>query len=260
MSSIPVIACPVGKEKRMMGPLETPSSPAFPVLDPIIVDDEMENAYRDSDMDFLDPSRLQMSSERAGREFDDFFPRAPSSRTVTESETSCLSPSELSIKKHYQSPDTLTQPHLLASDPPSDSPENSSRSSSSESPRNHPSNQSFTSSNSPGNGESAILPFGYSGDWINSDLVSVKDDMLFGLDSGAFAVDADIESSNKVMDASFDFESAASSPSPLKTGATPQPKVQARAKSQLRNNQAADSMVASPVSKLTNFPPYAFLN
>lgn len=74
------------------------SSPSFPVLDPIIVDDSMENNYGDTDVDFLDPARLSVSSANAGRDFDDLFAHAAPSRAVPDSESSHLSPSELSGK------------------------------------------------------------------------------------------------------------------------------------------------------------------
>jgi hypothetical protein len=52
-----------------------------------------------------------------------------------------------------------------------------------------------------------------------------------------------------VMDAAFDFESAASSPSPLKVDNAPQPRPQKRAKPHLRNPSSSKSRhSASPVS------------
>ena len=75
---------------------------------------------------------------------------------------------------------------------------------------------------------------------MNPDLSSVKEESLFGLDlslpnlDGAFPTDTDLESSNKAMDAAFDFESAASSPSPLKSESA-QPRIAKRSKSQMRS-------------------------
>lgn len=207
-----------------MGPAETAPSPAFPVLDPIIVDDEMENTYKDADMEFLDPARLQMSPGNAGQEFDDLLARATSSRTLNaDSESSCLSPSELSVnKRNYAEQERLRQPRIMAADSPVESPDNSSRSSSSESPRNnHLRHSSVASSASAAQSENAMMPFGYtSDDWMNPDLGSVKEESLFGLDTSSphpvangLPMEGDLESSNKAMDAAFDFESAASSPS-----------------------------------------------
>lgn len=229
-----------------MGPAETAPSPAFPVLDPIIVDDEMENTYKDADMEFLDPARLQMSPGNAGQEFDDLLARATSSRTLNaDSESSCLSPSELSVKRNYAEQEHLRQPRIMTADSPVESPDNSSRSSSSESPRNnHLRHSSVASSASAAQSENAMMPFGYtSDDWVNPDLESVKEESLFGLDSSSLhpvanglPMEGDLESSNKAMDAAFDFESAASSPSLLKTDATSQSKLQKRYKSQMRNS------------------------
>ncbi|PWY77432.1 membrane-tethered transcription factor [Aspergillus heteromorphus CBS 117.55] len=241
----------------MMGSAEAASSPAFPFLDPIVVDDEMGNPYHDTDMDFLDTARMQVSAENAGRDFDDIlFSRAPPSHPATESEPSCLSPSELSLKRSYQEQDTLRQVNMVSSDSPAESPDGSSPSSSSTSPRNHVRNPSVTSSASAVHSENTVMPFGYStDDWMNPDLSSLKEESLFGLDlsmpnlDGGFPTDTDLESSNKAMDAAFDFESAASSPSPLKTEPPPQPKFPKRSKSQYRSVSGASSR--NPASPMT---------
>lgn len=229
------------------------SSPSFPVLDPIIVDDEMEGAYRDSDMGFLDHSGLSMSSADAGRDFDDLFAHGPSTRMVTDSD-SCLSPSELSVKQQFQDHDKLRQPHVVASESPVDSPDNSSRSSSSESPRNHLRNTSVTSTSSAVHSENANMPFRFSSEeWMNSELESVKEEPYFGLNNSmptenGFNVGTDLESSNKAMDAAFDFESAASSPSHLKAETTPQARSKKRVKAKLRSPSNSARYSAENVS------------
>lgn len=253
----------------MMGSAEAASSPVFPSLDPIVVDDEMENPYRDTDLDFFDSARLQMN-EAAGQDFDDLFARSHSSRTVTDSESVCLSPSELSVKRPFQEQDGLRQPKIVASHSPAESPDNSTPSSSSDSPRNHIRNTSVASSTSVIHSDHAnIMPFGYATeDWINSELASMKEETsMFGFDpslpamEGAFPVETDLESSNKAMDAAFDFESAASSPSPLKTDSTPQPKIQKRLKSQMRGtSHSASRQSASPVCTQTLILPRPFTN
>ena len=251
-----------------MGPAETAPSPAFPVLDPIIVDDEMENTYKDADMEFLDPASLQMSPGNAGQEFDDLLARATSSRTLNaDSESSCLSPSELSInKRKFAEQERLRQPRIMAADSPVESPDNSSRSSSSESPRNnHLRHSSVASSASAAQSENAMMPFGYtSDDWMNPDLGSVKEESLFGLDTSSphpvangLPMEGDLESSNKAMDAAFDFESAASSPSLLKMDATS--RLQKRYKSQMRNSsnlttRKSTSPVRCLLKKFNLFP------
>lgn len=72
---------------------------------------------------------------------------------------------------------------------------------------------------SPGSvGAERFLPDG----WSNTDSFSATQDNFFGQDNGSsflkndFTVDGDIEMSNKAMASAFDFDSAASSPSPLK--------------------------------------------
>jgi hypothetical protein len=99
------------------------------------------------------------------------------------------------------------------------------------------------------------MPFGYtSDDWGTQDYDHVKDESLFGFDAslpnleGPYQAETDLESSNKAMDAAFDFESAASSPSPLKIGSTPQPRVQKGSRSRLRGTPgSAKRKSASPV-------------
>ncbi|KAE8353411.1 hypothetical protein BDV28DRAFT_133137 [Aspergillus coremiiformis] len=241
-----------------MGPAEAASSPTFSALDPIVVDNDMDHPYQDTNVDFLDSVRLQMSSETAGREFDDLFGHSTSSRTVTESGSVCLSPADLSLKRPYQDQDTLRKPNLVKSDSPAESPEASSRSSSSESPSFHLQNTSIASSASAIQSESHIMPFGYtSEDWLSQDLGSVKEESLFGFDpssissmDGAFP---DLESSNKAMDAAFDFESAASSPSPLKIESTPQPTTQKSLRTQLRRTSRSNRS-ASPQFHPTGSP------
>ncbi|KAE8154415.1 hypothetical protein BDV25DRAFT_147663 [Aspergillus avenaceus] len=243
-----------------MGPAEAASSPAFPALDPIVVDNDMDNPYQDSNLDFLDSAQLQMSSENAGRDFDDLFAHSTSSRTVTESGSVCLSPSDLSLKRPYSEQETLRQPNLVKSDSPAESPEASSRSSSSESPRNHLRNTSVASTTSAIQSETNMMPFGYtSEDWLNQDLGSVKEEVMFGFDPSAMAnMDGnfpDLESSNKAMDAAFDFESAASSPSPLKTESTPQPSNQKGLRPQFRSaSSSAHKRSASPQIQPTGSP------
>lgn len=228
-----------------MGPAETAFSPAFPAVDPIVVDNDMENPYQDSNLDFLDSAHLQMSSENAGRDFDDLFAHSTSSRTVTESGSVCLSPSDLSLKRPFPEQDTLRQPNLVKAGSPAESPEASSRSSSSESPRDHIRNASVASSASAIQSETHMMPFGYtSEDWLSQELSSVKEESLFGFDPSAINSNMDgafpdLESSNKAMDAAFDFESAASSPSPLNIESTPQPPSQKSLRTQFRSTSTS---------------------
>ncbi|KAJ6013717.1 hypothetical protein N7540_008308 [Penicillium herquei] len=196
-----------------MGPSDAPSSPTFPALDPIIMDDEMESAFRNANMDFLDPTKLEIPSESAGGDFDDLFARVTHNRSNGAPESS----------KPYQDQHPLRQPPLVAADSPADSPGNSSRSSSSESPRAHLRHASIASSTSVAHSENPMTSAGFSTeDWMRPELSSVKEESPFTIEpsfpmDGGFSMDPDLESSNKAMDAAFDFESAASSPSPLKT-------------------------------------------
>ncbi|KAJ5832646.1 hypothetical protein N7474_000957 [Penicillium riverlandense] len=233
-----------------MGLTEAPSSPAFPSLDPIIVDDEMQSTFHDADMDFLDPAKLEMSAGNAGGDFDDLFAGIPNSHTNGTAESS----------KAYQDQNPLRKPPLLSADSPAESPEDSSRSSSSESPRNHLRQASVASTNSVAHSDNPLASNGFPPeDWMHPELSSVKEEPLFGEDSSFPAgFSADLEFSNKAMDAAFDFESAASSPSPLKIENAPQPKGQKRPKSQVwsPNSSAAqpsaEAAAASSVGHLVS--------
>ncbi|KAJ5902120.1 hypothetical protein N7495_002648 [Penicillium taxi] len=193
-----------------MGPSETHSSPIFPSLDPIIMDDEMESAFRDTKMDFLDPTHLEMPSGSAGGDFDDLFARVTHSRSNGGTESS---------KTYDQHP--LRQPPVMAADSPAESLDNSSPSSTSGSPRDRLRHPSIASTTSAALSENPRASIAFSADdWIRPDLSSVKEESPFTIDPSyslntGFPMDPDLESSNKAMDAAFDFESAASSPSPL---------------------------------------------
>ncbi|KAJ5491152.1 hypothetical protein N7539_002719 [Penicillium diatomitis] len=193
---------------------ETPSSPAFPALDPIIMDDEMESTFRNVNMDFLDPSKLDMPSDSAGGDFDDLFSHVTHHSGSNGSQESF---------KHYQHQHPLRKQPVVAADSPAESPDASSRSSSSESPRNHLRHASIASSNSAAHSENRMVSNGFTtDDWMRPDLSSVKEESPFTIEpsypvNGDISMDhPDLEFSNKAMDAAFDFESAASSPSPLK--------------------------------------------
>ncbi|KAJ5091695.1 hypothetical protein NUU61_006565 [Penicillium alfredii] len=229
-----------------MGPAEAPSSPVFPALDPIIMDDEMESTFRNANVDFLDPTKLDMSPENAGGAFDDLFARASNSRSNAES------------SKPYQNQNPLRQPPLMTADSPAESPDNSSRSSSSESPRNHLRQASVASTNSASHSDHPLASAGFpSEDWMRPELSSVKEESPFTIEPsypmhGGFSMDPDLETSNKAMDAAFDFESAASSPSPLKIENGSQPKAQKRPSSQI---WSPSNTPAVPASTSATAPP-----
>lgn len=216
---------------------QAPFSPSFSALDPIIMDD---------DMDFLDPTKLEMSTENAGGDFDDLFARATTSRPNGVSGPS----------KPYQEQNPLRQVSTLAADSPAESPDDSGRSSSSESPRNHLRQTSIASTNSAAHSENPLASTSYpSEEWMRPELSSVKEESPFNIDpsfpmDGGFSMDPDLEVSNKAMDAAFDFESAASSPSPLKTDNGSLPRPQKRSKSQLwspsSNHAGLESIDAVP--------------
>lgn len=224
------------------------------------MDDEMESAFANANMDFLDPTQLDMPSGSAGGDFDDLFARATNSRP-----NGAVEPS-----KHYQDQHPLRQPPVLAADSPAESPDASSRSSSSESPRNHLRQASIASTNSAAHSENPLASAGYpTEDWMRPELSSVKEESPFNIEpsfpmDGGFSMDPDLETSNQAMDAAFDFESAASSPSPLKVENLQQHNTHKPSKSQTwspsassavppQHNAATASQAQAPASPLFAF-------
>ncbi|KAJ5204414.1 uncharacterized protein N7498_005293 [Penicillium cinerascens] len=220
------------------------------------MDDEMETTFRNVNMDFLDPTKLDMPSETAGGAFDDLFSHVTHSRSNAAPESS----------KHLLNQHPLRQPPAMAADSPAESPDNSSRSSSSESPRTHLRQASIASTNSAAHSENPLSATGFpSEDWMRPDLASVKEESPFTIEpsypmDGSFP---DLESSNKAMDAAFDFESAASSPSPLKTDNPPQPNSQHLSKSHLWSPSSVSTVPASndaPVAPSVHTPGSPFFS
>ncbi|OKL63788.1 hypothetical protein UA08_00759 [Talaromyces atroroseus] len=200
-----------------MRPPEAPSSPVFATLDPTVLDTEMNGVYEDADTEFVNGGDYHQPHD-AGREFDDIFAHSTHARIVDNSGL-YVSPSEVSSVKQQQHSKSLKRPLEFSLDSPSDSPcDNSSPGSSAESMRDHGRNSSVGSAAY----SDAAIKFDSDG-WFNAQAFSEKDDNLFGLENDFAGFDpkyTDIESSNKVMDSAFDFESAASSPMPLKNEVT----------------------------------------
>lgn len=232
-----------------MRPQETASSPAFPHLDPIVLDVDMNSLYHDGDMEFLNNGDYQNPSNDSGRDLDELFPPSAESRNGNGIESSASPAGFKGKKQQTQAPGSLKRPHTFALDSSSDSPgDNSSPGSSSDSPRDHGRNSSVGSAI---HSESAIN-FDADG-WLNPQAFSDRQENLFGLDSmGGFDPNfADIESSNRVMDSAFDFESAASSPTPFSadgmsfSGASKKKARASAAATNHYNQHKAPSMVSS---------------
>lgn len=85
---------------------------------------------------------------------------------------------------------------------------------------------------------------------MRPELTSVKEESPLNIEpsfimNGNYSMDPDMEISNKAMDAAFDFESAASSPSPLLTEGQPRRNSQNPPKSQLWSPSSASAVPAS---------------
>ncbi|WEW55873.1 SPT3 Dosage dependent suppressor of Ty-induced promoter mutations-like protein [Emydomyces testavorans] len=206
-----------------MRPPDGSMSPKFASFEPFIVDSDMENVDDDGDLRCFDPSVLQISTSNTSNEFEDLFFR-PSSASQMSDAMSCLS--NLTSKVTANVPPNVPESTLSPPDTRSESPENSSNASSANSPLGHGRKTSLISNPSeafsPGSiGPDHFLPT----PWPNSEVFSLAGGSFVKQDGsslslkGEYAADIDIEMSNKAMDSAFDFDSAASSPSPLATEA-----------------------------------------
>ncbi|EEP78766.1 predicted protein [Uncinocarpus reesii 1704] len=178
----------------------------------------------DDDVRCFDPSVLEASASHDSHDFEDLFLR-PSSAAQMSDALSCFS--DLTSKGSVNVPPAVTQATLSPPNTRSESPEDSSNGSLANSPIGHARNTSLLSNPSeafsPGSiGTDQFLP----STWPNSQDFTVANGS-FGTQCGGslsvkqeYITESDIEMSNKAMDSAFDFESAASSPSPLAAGAS----------------------------------------
>lgn len=191
-------------------------------MEPIILDNDMENGMDEREMCCFDPSVLHTSTSNPNRDFEELFLR-PSSAAQMSDGVSCLSPADMMSNKTMNAHVEPAQPGSTPSDTRSDSPGDSSHGSSADSPDGHLRNASLASTHSelfsPSSvGTERFLPAG----WPNNEQLSATDGAFMGQDQGGLslkdniAAETDLETSNKAMASAFDFESAASSPSPLK--------------------------------------------
>ncbi|PGH17176.1 hypothetical protein AJ79_01314 [Helicocarpus griseus UAMH5409] len=245
-----------------MWPPSNPSSPVFPNLEPVIVDGDMDNPYGDSDMNCFDPAVLDSSATDGTQNFEDLLLR-PSTATQASQSASCLSPARLMKAGHQPSAANFTTTHSPLSDTRSDSPEDSSHSSSADSPPGHLRNGSVNSNTSAvfSQNSRAGERFSTPG-WPSLDEFTVGDSPLFGQSNGTpslngdYNFDTDLETSNKAMNSAFDFDSAASSPSPLKMEAVPEPSTNTQQpKKVFRGPSNTIQQVMESNSPSSNFPP-----
>jgi len=201
---------------------------------PLILDSDMGEALQDSDLEFFN-SALPHNSPSNGRTFEDrFATSSPSSHSLQQDQ---YSDSALRSKQ-YQEPQ-----HLLSNIGEGDqalptqlsvSPGTSSQDSSSDSSRRHKRKTSSDSSQSAMVTTDTTMTDGkVGGGWRSDDVMVGGDDPSYGLDSTVFpslgglsdplSMEPDYELSNKTMENHFDFDSAASSPSPFDTGGVSAP-------------------------------------
>lgn len=192
---------------------------------PLNLDSDMGEDLQDTDLEFFD-TVLPRDSPTSGRIFEDSFPTSsPNTRSIQPAV-----PSEAESRSSHQqdlshSSGPKQQPHQVQSTQLSVSPGTSSLDSSSDSSRRH---KRMTSSNS---SQSAVCPTDLTmtdekdgSIWRPDELMVGGDDPTFGLDHHSFpslgglsdplSMEPDYEISNKTMESHFDFDSAASSPSP----------------------------------------------
>ncbi|EAS31394.3 membrane-tethered transcription factor [Coccidioides immitis RS] len=201
-----------------MPPVNVSASPKFAGCEPFIVDSDMGSLDEEGDLRCFDPSVLEVSGPNTVHDFEDLFIRPSSSAQMSDA-MSCMSDLTSKATTHRHPP--AAESRLSPSDSRSESPGESSNGSSANSPLGHTRNLSLFSNPSeafsPGSvGTDQFLPT-----WPNSHDYSLAEESFVAQDGRSlsvkeeYATETDIEMSNKAMDSAFDFESAASSPSPL---------------------------------------------
>lgn len=234
-------------------------------LEPVIVDTDMD-FYQNSDSEF---TATQSSNAVPGGLFDDVLSGPSAGQGGLNGASSFLSPGDGSFKQlcHPEFTQGASQLHHTQSSSLSASPDNSSHSSSSNSPHHHNRNISTTSENSNSYGGAILMPNSDtpmgSMEWTSPDgLNNVDDPLHLDLDSSFPAMDGpaplsmetDLETSNEAMNSTFDFDSAASSPSPFGTRIAPlssarsNPMTMAFHNGPKVTNSLAQTKNASPVS------------
>ena len=195
---------------------------------PLILDSDMGEALQDSDLEFFN-SALPHDSPSNGLTFEDaLVTSSPSSRSLQHNQ---YLDSNLQSKR-YQEPQHLAgigEGSQVLSKQLSVSPGTSSQDSSSDSSRRYKRKTSSSSSQSAVATVDTIMTDEKGGNgWRPDDLMLGGDDPSYGLDNAGFpslgglsdplSMETDYELSNKTMENHFDFDSAASSPSPFDAG------------------------------------------
>lgn len=199
---------------------------------PLILDSDMGEALQDSDLEFFD-SALPNDSPSNRLTFEDgFLTSSPSSRSLQHDQysDSGLQSKQYQVAQHLLS--NIGQESQTLSTHLSVSPGTSSQVSSSDSSTRHKRKTSSNSSQSAVATADTIMTDEKDGsEWRPDDLMVGGDDPSYALDNTGFpslgglsdplSMETDYELSNKTMENHFDFDSAASSPSPFDAGILP---------------------------------------
>lgn len=201
---------------------DQPTSPSFPKFEPLILNSDMGSLGGDNDFNCFDPAVLESSASNPNHnEFEDLFFRPPSSAQMSDA-MSCFSEITSKATGNDVSSNVAESSALSPPEIRSESPEDSSNGSLSNSPVGHTRNASLIS-----NPSEVFSPGSIGGtdhflhtSWTSPEDSSFLDGNLgqnadFSSAKSDYVTEADIEMSNKAMDSAFDFDSAASSPSPL---------------------------------------------
>lgn len=196
---------------------------------PLILDSDMGEVLQDSDLEFFN-SALPHDSPSNGPTFEDgFVTSSPSSRSLPQDQ---YSDSALRSKQYREPQHLLSrycQGDQTLSTQLSVSPGTSSQDSSSDSSRRHKRKTSSSSSGSAVGTADTIMTDGkVESGWMPDDPMVGGDEPSYDLDNTGFpslgglsdplSMETDYELSNKTMENHFDFDSAASSPSPFDAG------------------------------------------
>lgn len=207
--------------------------PILPTIDdwssPLILDSDMGDSLQDTDLEFFD-STLPHDPPASDRALEDGL--AASSAIQENNQFNTNANSEFQTE---QQRDLLQSPSLCAAQAEvapaklSISPPTSSQGSSSDSSKRHKRKSSSASSQSAVCPADTIMTDGKDNQmWGADDVMAGGEDPSYALDNTGFpslgglsdplSMDGDYDMSNKAMENHFDFDSAASSPSPFDAG------------------------------------------
>ncbi|KAI9836271.1 MAG: hypothetical protein M1819_001608 [Sarea resinae] len=200
---------------------------------PLILDSDMEGGLQDTGFGFFNSAFMQDSPAGTSHFLDDDFLSTSPSQNAGSLGSEYRSPTKVPNHTVHALPSSYSEDEkrsLPVSAPSSISPDSSAQDSSSDTSRRHKRKSSSNSSHSALIADAPMMDDAELNDWKTDDITMGEEGGPFGpsghgipfmgMASGLLSLDSDFETSNKAMENHFDFESAASSPSPMGAGET----------------------------------------